>query len=239
MMAVVSNQNVVYDHDGFVERLAGVIGAEPVRAFARRADMSDTGLKRYLYDGTIPPIDRAMRLAEAGNVDLVWLLFGIGDPLPVKGNSFPSDAAAEHRVTYQSDEFTTIPAYQVEASAGHGSQITDEPLAEPMAFRTDWLRREGFDPAKMAVIRSKGDSMEPTINDGDVILVRLKNGEAPRDGLYVLRLDGGLFVKRLQFDLGGVRIISDNPLYKSRDLSKAELAELDLVGRVVWAGKKF
>ena len=236
-MAVVSNQNVVYDHDGFVERLAGVIGAEPVRAFARRADMSDTGLKRYLYDGTIPPIDRAMRLAEAGNVDLVWLLFGIGDPSPVKGNSFPSDAAAEHRVTYQSDEFTTIPAYQVEASAGHGSQITDEPLAEPMAFRTDWLRREGFDPAKMAVIRSKGDSMEPTINDGDVILVRLKNGEAPRDGLYVLRLD--LYVKRLQFDLGGVRIISDNPLYKSRDLSKAELAELDLVGRVVWAGKKF
>lgn len=239
MMAVVSNQNVVYDHDGFVERLAGVIGAEPVRAFARRADMSDTGLKRYLYDGTIPPIDRAMRLAEAGNVDLVWLLFGIGDPTPVKRTSFPSDAIAEHRVAYQSDEFTTIPAYQVEASAGHGSQITDEPLAEPMAFRTDWLRREGFDPAKMAVIRAKGDSMEPTINDGDVILVRLKNGEAPRDGLYVLRLDGGLFVKRLQFDLGGVRIISDNPLYKSRDLSKAELAELDLVGRVVWAGKKF
>ncbi len=180
-----------------------------------------------------------MRLAEAGNVDLVWLLFGIGDPTPVKRTSFPSDAIAEHRVAYQSDEFTTIPAYQVEASAGHGSQITDEPLAEPMAFRTDWLRREGFDPAKMAVIRAKGDSMEPTINDGDVILVRLKNGEAPRDGLYVLRLDGGLFVKRLQFDLGGVRIISDNPLYKSRDLSKAELAELDLVGRVVWAGKKF
>ncbi|EOI3360680.1 LexA family transcriptional regulator [Aeromonas hydrophila] len=239
MMAVVSNQNVAYDHDEFVKRLVGVIGAEPVRAFARRADMSDTGLKRYLYDGTIPPIDRAMRLAEAGGVDLVWLLFGIGDSSQTTRTSFSYDSVAESRVAYQPDEFTTIPAYQVFASAGHGATITDEPLAEPMAFRTDWLRREGFDPAKMAVIRAKGDSMEPTINDGDVILVRLKNGEAPRDGLYVLRLDGGLFVKRLQFDLGGVRIISDNPLYKSRDLSKSELAELDLVGRVVWAGKKF
>ena len=55
-----------------------------------------------------------------------------------------------------------------------------------MAFRTDWLRREGFDPPRW-LSSAKGDSMEPTINDGDVILVRLKNGEAPRDGLYVLR----------------------------------------------------
>ncbi|ELM3614782.1 helix-turn-helix domain-containing protein [Aeromonas sobria] len=238
-MATVSNQNVVYDHDGFVKRLIGVIGAEPVRAFARRADMSDTGLKRYLNDGTIPPIDRALRLAEAGNVDLVWLLFGIGETTKSIRPSFPCDAVADIRAAYQPDEFTTIPAYQVEASAGHGSQITDEPLAEPMAFRTDWLRREGFDPAKMAVIRAKGDSMEPTINDGDVILVRLTNGESPRDGLYVLRLDGGLFVKRLQFDLRGVRIISDNPLYQSFELSKSDMAEMDLVGRVVWAGKTF
>ncbi len=238
-MAVVSNQNVVYDHDGFVKRLVGVIGAEPVRAFARRADMSDTGLKRYLNDGTIPPIDRALRLAEAGNVDLVWLLFGIGESTPSIRPSTPYDAVADIRAAYQPDEFTTIPAYQVEASAGHGSQITDEPMADPMAFRTDWLRREGFDPAKLVVIRAKGDSMEPTINDGDVILVRLTNGESPRDGLYVLRLDGGLFVKRLQFDLRGVRIISDNPLYQSFELSKSDMAEMDLVGRVVWAGKKF
>ncbi|HDO1329770.1 TPA: helix-turn-helix domain-containing protein [Aeromonas veronii] len=239
-MAIASNQNVTYDHDGFVARLKGVIGAEPIRAFARRADMSDTGLKRYLNDGTIPPIDRALRLAEAGNVDLMWLLFGIGE---ISFTARPNISRVENQFEQPSSdtasEFTTIPAYQVEASAGHGCLITDEPLAEPMAFRSDWLRREGFDPAKMAVIRAKGDSMEPTINDGDVILIRLKNGEAPRDGLYVLRLDGGLFVKRLQFDLGGVRIISDNPLYKSRDLSKEELAELDLVGRVVWAGKKF
>ncbi|BBT05126.1 transcriptional regulator [Aeromonas hydrophila] len=200
--------------------------------------MTDGGLRRYLYEGTIPPVDRALKLAQAGGVSFEWLVFGIGEQ--AKSNQVASnDLIADKTSSYQPGEFTTIPAYQVFASAGHGATITDEPLAEPMAFRSDWLRREGFDPAKMAVIRAKGDSMEPTINDGDVILVRLKNGEAPRDGLYVLRLSDGLFVKRLQFDLGGVRIISDNPLYKSRDLSKEELAELDLVGRVVWAGKKF
>ena len=73
----------------------------------------------------------------------------------------------------------------------------------------------------------------------DVILVLLTNGEPQRDGLHVIRLDGGLFVKRLQCDFNGVRVISDNPIYASRGLSKAELAELNIVGRVVWAGKKF
>ncbi|MBV7599391.1 XRE family transcriptional regulator [Aeromonas encheleia] len=232
-------QEIAFSQSEFVSRLEKVIGNEPLRAFARRADMTDGGLRRYLYEGTIPPIDRALKLARAGGVSFEWLVFGLGDESLPSRSSAGHASLADQAAAYQSSEFTTIPAYQVFASAGHGANITDEPLAEPMAFRSDWLRREGFDPAKMAVIRAKGDSMEPTINDGDVILVRLKNGEAPRDGLYVLRLDGGLFVKRLQFDLGGVRIISDNPLYKSRDLSKAELAELDLVGRVVWAGKKF
>ncbi|GAB3231595.1 S24 family peptidase [Pseudaeromonas pectinilytica] len=64
--------------------------------------------------------------------------------------------------------------------------------------------------------------MEPTISDKDVI-----------------RLDGDLFAKRVQFDINGVRVISDNPIYASRDISKAELAELNIVGRVVWAGRKF
>ena len=231
-------QEIAFNQSDFVTRLEKVIGNEPLRAFARRADMTDGGLRRYLYEGTIPPVDRALKLAQAGGVSFEWLVFGMGEQ--AKSHHVSSnDLIADQSAAYQSGEFTTIPAYQVFASAGHGATITDEPLAEPMAFRSDWLRREGFDPAKMAVIRAKGDSMEPTINDGDVILIRLKNGEPPRDGLYVLHLSDGLFVKRLQFDLGGVRIISDNPLYKSRDLSKEELAELDLVGRVVWAGKKF
>lgn len=201
--------------------------------------MTDGGLRRYLYEGTIPPIDRALNLARAGGVSFEWLAFGIEESSSSFNHVSKNQHATDISIAINHGEFTTIPAYHVEASAGHGSMIGNEELAEPMAFRSDWLHREGLDPAKLAVIRAKGDSMEPTINDGDVMLIRLKNGEPPRDGLHVLRLDGGLFVKRLQFDLGGVRVISDNPLYQSRDLSRAELAELDLVGRVVWAGKRF
>lgn len=230
---------VDFDQSSFSERLNKVIGNEPLRAFARRADMSDSGLKRYLYEGTIPPIDRALNLARAGGVTFDWLVFGIGDAGSSVRSNLPISPTSDVQGSHLTDEFTTIPAYQVFASAGHGATITDEPLADPMPVRQDWLRKEGHDPSKLVVITAKGDSMEPTIHDGDDILVRLKNGEPPRDGLYVLRLSDGLFVKRLQFEPGLVRLISDNPRYKSRDLSKEELAELDLIGRVVWIGKTF
>lgn len=221
----------------FAERLLMAIGKEPLKSFARRSGMSDTAIRRYLFDGAMPPIDKAYRLAEAADVDYVWLCLGLGDSgsKTLERRQDGEDTAKGN----PADLFTLIDSYAVFASAGHGSEVGHELLAEPMSFRTEWLKREGLPPERLAVIRAQGDSMEPTISDKDVILVLLTNGEPQRDGLHVIRLDGGLFVKRLQFDFNGVRVISDNPIYASRDLSKAELAELNIVGRVVWAGKKF
>lgn len=137
-------------------------------------------------------------------------------------------------------DFTKIDSYQVFASAGHGQHVNDEQRSEPMAFRTEWLRKEGLKPDRLAVIRAKGDSMEPTISDNDIILLHMANGDAPRDGLHVIRMEGGLFVKRLQFSpLGDVKVVSDNPTYQSWHFTKEQRADLHVVGRVVWAGKKF
>lgn len=141
---------------------------------------------------------------------------------------------------FNDPDFTKIDSYQVFASAGHGQYVNDEQKSEPMAFRTEWLRKEGLKPERLAVIRAKGDSMEPTISDNDIILLHLANGEAPRDGLHVIRMEGGLFVKRLQFSpLGDVKVVSDNANYQSWEFTKEQRADLHVVGRVVWAGKKF
>lgn len=234
-MTAYDSRNPDFNQADFAQRLEEVLGREPISRFAARAQMSDNGLKKYLYEGTIPPIDRALRLANAAGCSFSWLMFGIGK----RDETHPGIADSPLLYTSPSSEFTRIASYEVAASAGHGSDVVHEAQTEPMAFRSDWLKREGLDPSKLAVIRAKGDSMEPTIADGDVLLVRLTNGDTPRDGLHVLRMNDGLFVKRLQFDLGGVRVISDNPLYQSRDLTREQAAEMDVIGRVVWAGKKF
>ncbi len=236
-----------FDYKGLITRISDVLGKESYLSFAKRAGMSDTAFKRYIINGTVPPVDKAWMIAcaastqDASQSDIdklaAWIAFGIGDR--PKLNDYISEQSKSY-TSNKFDEFTLIDSYAIYASAGHGSEIGHELQTEPMSFRTEWLKKEGFPAERLAVIRAKGDSMEPTISDNDVILVLLANGDAPRDGLHVIRLDGGLFVKRLQFDpLGAVYVKSDNPAYSSMTISKDERSQLHVIGRVVWAGKKF
>ena len=81
--------------------------------------------------------------------------------------------------------------------------------------------------------------MSPTLNDGDDILVDLGDcGERLRDGIYVLRVDDALVVKRLALSPMGRRVTvqSDNPAYP--DWPDCGLDEIHCIGRVIWSGRK-
>jgi phage repressor protein C with HTH and peptisase S24 domain len=89
------------------------------------------------------------------------------------------------------------------------------------------------------VIRVEGDSMLPTLADGDEILVdRAGAMGARRDGIYVLRFDGALMVKRLAFNPARrtVTIRSDNEAYPS--WSDCDPAAVEVVGRAIWVGRR-
>ena len=157
-----------YDWNALSERLKLALGRKSFRSIAMTIGLSDSGLKRYFNDGTVPPIDKALDLSHALGVDFLWLCTGEGSPYPEQPNVIGFSPKSD-----KSDEFTLIDSYAIYASAGHGSEIGHELQTEPMSFRTDWLKKEGFSPDRLAVIRAKGDSMEPTISDNDVILVLL------------------------------------------------------------------
>ncbi|WP_438833990.1 XRE family transcriptional regulator [Aeromonas oralensis] len=252
----------MFDAKAFAERLIQIRGNESRRSFAIRSGMSDSSILKYERLEALPNVERFIAMAVAAGVDLRWLACGDdwerilagATAIPSSGQSVQE--AREVTADYQAqapkietapsplmgcnDDFTFIDSYQVFASAGHGQFVSDEQKSEPMAFRTEWLRKEGLKPDRLAVIRAKGDSMEPTISDNDIILLHMANGDAPRDGLHVIRMEGGLFVKRLQFSpLGDVKVVSDNPTYQSWEFTKEQRADLHVVGRVVWAGKKF
>ena len=59
-----------------------------------------------------------------------------------------------------------------------------------------------------------------------------------REGIHVIRMDGTLMVKRLALAPGGLlSILSDNAAYPSYD--SVPWADVDVIGRVVWAGRRF
>ena len=98
---------------------------------------------------------------------------------------------------------------------------------------------ESLPSGRLSIIRVEGDSMAPTLSAGDDILVDLGECEGRlRDGIYVLRADDALVVKRLALHPAGRRVTvqSDNPAYP--DWPDCDIDELHCIGRVIWAGRK-
>jgi phage repressor protein C with HTH and peptisase S24 domain len=145
----------------------------------------------------------------------------------------PEDEAAPHGLL-------SVKRHPVSVSAGPGSVVNEE-LGKPyFAFDERWLKAlTPTSPANLSIVRVEGDSMSPTLNAGDEILVDLGDCmERLRDGIYVLRIDDAVVVKRLALNPLGRRVTvqSDNPAYP--DWPDCSLDDINCIGRVIWAGRK-
>ncbi|SER01368.1 S24 family peptidase [Sphingobium sp. YR768] len=132
-----------------------------------------------------------------------------------------------------------VPRLALGASAGGGTLDDDERASGAMAFDARWLRHLGVRPQRVSIIRVDGESMAPTLNDGDDIMVdHDDDADRLRDGVYVLRLDAVLMVKRIAMGplRGRFSVVSDNPHYP--DWADIDPALVDIVGRVVWTGRR-
>jgi phage repressor protein C with HTH and peptisase S24 domain len=134
----------------------------------------------------------------------------------------------------------SVPLLDVGASAGAGAAVEGERTRAHVAFDPAWLRKVASGgPDGLSIIRVDGDSMLPTLAHGDEILVdRCDGRQRLRDGVYVLRLEGALMVKRLAFNPvnRSVTISSDNTAYPS--WADCDPAKVELVGRAIWVGRR-
>ncbi len=135
----------------------------------------------------------------------------------------------------EADGLIEVPRLDVGASAGPGGWVDVERRRQPGAFSPALLRELGVRAEAASLIHVEGDSMLPTLADGDEILVdRDRQRLDPRGGVFVVRLDGELVVKRLRPVADGVEIVSDNPAWPVR---LARPREIEVIGRVVWLGR--
>jgi len=145
---------------------------------------------------------------------------------------------ASHEATPAS--LIAIPRFDIHVSAGPGAFAGRELPVAHLGFDQQFLKQLcNARPSDLSIIKVRGDSMFPTLSDGDDIMVdRSNEGVRVQDGIYVLRRDESLSVKRIAVHPGTRRLTvsSDNPAYPS--WPNLDLAEVDVIGRVVWAGRK-
>ncbi|WP_066735705.1 helix-turn-helix transcriptional regulator [Cupriavidus sp. D384] len=174
--------------------------------------------------------DTLIKLAKGLRVRVEWLKEGLG---PMEPDDEPED---------DFKDFVMIRRLDVKASAGNGNLVFLESDKGKMAFRRDFLRSEGAKDSEALVCYADGQSMEPTIPDGAVLLINLGRTEFVNNGIFVIRLEGEVLVKRLRREIGGgIQIVSDNQdknRYPDIHITPDKEDLLTIVGRVFWMGAR-
>ncbi|WP_425420004.1 S24 family peptidase [Oricola indica] len=139
-----------------------------------------------------------------------------------------------------SSDVVAIARYAVQASAGGGAVAIAQDVEDFFYVNRDWLASIAPRGARLGMLGGRGDSMEPTISDGDVLIVTfdVTRQDLAAGGVFVFTYEGDIYLKRLSLALdGSVQVISDNQSYPMQTIP-ADVAEakLEINARVIWAG---
>lgn len=199
---------------------------------ASRSGMTQTSISD-LERGKSQSSSFVAQIAQVCGVSPMWLASGEGSMLPQK-TAEPAPGSPSEK------DYALIPQYTAKGSAGNGHLNEHVEIKGGLAFKRDWLSRLGVKEHRCSVIYAHGSSMEPSIFDGEVVLIDHDDTE-PRDAkVYVLqRPDGEIIIKRLIKQMAGWVIRSDNEdkrRYPDEPISADSLQQIEVVGRVVWRG---
>ena len=231
--------------DNFKDRLKRAMNDGSNRSFASKCDISEGTLRRYLMEETYPPLDTLRKISEVSGYSLGWLASGEGPEkrgeLSVVGGEGAGEAVysiVEHDELPEG--YTRLPRYEVAASAGAGALVQGEQIVDYVSFKTAWLKIGlGISPQGAVLISVKGDSMEPTLSNGDLVLIDTSTRKIEDNAIYVINYDDALLVKRIQrkYDRS-VMIMSDNKSYGDEAVQGNLVDQLQVIGRVVWYGRR-
>ncbi|MDA0698053.1 MAG: XRE family transcriptional regulator [Proteobacteria bacterium] len=190
-------------------------------AFAELAGTTKKSQIDYEKDSTQPKASYLANIAVIG-ADILYIVTGIR--LLEQKKEQKSDFL---------DEFDLVNVYDVAISAGHGSICAGD--AQPvsrLAFRKDWLNKNGLHAKDLLIVYAMGDSMIPTIQDKEKLLVNSADKELTDGFIYVIRNQENYWVKRVQrqFD-GSLLLISDNKMYPPMQLALNEANDVEIIGR--------
>ncbi len=237
---------------GFARRIESIIedAGGPVE-FARKTGFSRAVVDKYKNGISDPSRSRLVAMARVANVSLEWLATGYGPRTPrgipalqerdrkaMADGTFWDKSPEEQEALDEANMqgFVSLPVMNIMASAGGGAAALTEHQTGVIKFDRAWLYNTWhLNPNDLFTMPTMGESMEPTIKAGEYLLAsRAEDHLKPGDGIYIVRLDGHILVKRLQPLPGGkLMVSSDNPAYKPFEVELDDGIDFAILGKVV------
>ena len=194
------------------------------QVLAETVGLSLTTIQQY-ENGQLPKGNHAVRLADALNCSLDWLLAGRGDC----GGLVQTD---EQRLIM-------VPVVEARLINDSGDLKSGSDVLRHYAFQWDFLLRKGS-PAHMVLLRVSGDSMQPRIMSDDVVLIDQSQREPVPGRIYAVGVEGMVYLKVFDALPGKLILTSVNPDYAPIEADTSEhLGDMvHIVGRAVWVARE-
>lgn len=211
------------------ERLAalGISQAE----LARRVKVSQPTINA-LIRGNATGSKHLHRIAAELETSPAWLALETDDPTPVAPRPSAIDALADEL------DLAMVPEYNIGYSMGGGTLVENFEQTGVVPFSRSWLRSVAIASLKdLFVARGEGDSMEPTLKDGDIVLIdAAQRAIRSQDRIWAVSYGELGMIKRVRRTPSqSYLLMSDNstvPPIECHD------GEMQVIGRVVWIGRR-
>ncbi len=186
--------------------------------------VSLTTIQQY-ENGQMPKGEFAVRLGQALNCSLDWLLAGISFP---QGHSEHTD-----------DNLVLVPIVEARLASGGNTFETSTEHMRHYAFRFDFLRRKGS-PTHMVLLRVAGDSMQPQILHNDVVLIDQSQTNPKPGHIYAVGIEDMVYLKTVDAMPGKIILSSIHPDYPPIEVKSCAHMEhlVRIIGRAVWLGRE-
>jgi len=136
------------------------------------------------------------------------------------------------------DEFVQIPKARARLCAGGGSFEVQSEIEGYYSFRNDWLSRKGK-AGNMVIMGVFGNSMEPELKEGDVVLIDKSQKDILAGSLYAVGIDDTIMVKRLEKRPQKLVLLSENPKNETIYMVGEDLNRVQIIGKVLWVGREY
>lgn len=241
-------------------RIATARGSLSQVEFADLLSISKNTILRYEKGYSVPDVVTVRKICDAAKVSLEWLVSGEGPMRPGDVQEQAACPACQERELAADPQpciidengvvsiprwrnpdpemFDYIPMAETRLSAGGGCFVLSENMEDYYAFRKNWLSRVATSPSRLVLMRINGNSMSPTLEDSDTVMIDTGRRDIKEGMIYALRVDHSVMIKRLSFRVGGkVLIISDNR--HDYDPYEAPMKDLHILGQVIFFCRTF
>jgi phage repressor protein C with HTH and peptisase S24 domain len=211
--------------DAFFARLCSETEIHNQSQLARELDVGRAAVSLSKRKGAVPA-RWILDLSARFGLNPLWLEKG-------KGLSRPEAAAVCEDTPYHE-----VPKVRARLCAGGGSFETEGQVEGYYSFRSDWLRTRG-NPTNMVLMEVIGNSMEPEIKEGDMVLIDQSRSDVLSGGIYAVGVEDTVMVKRVERLPGTLVLRSDNTDYSPIHLSGDELDNVRVIGKILWTSREY